>query len=304
MLQIDRNADLGQWTASGFFNLIECWQNDDLESYFDGSHFLEGSRLTHREVTRQCDYSGVYVLYFRRCGKFYIGSSRTMSVRTSIHFSRLKRTDHPNRRMLGIYRQYNQLPEIFFIITNGEDHSRIVEQRLIDLVFDDPYCLNQRQLVEEYRPATDETKGRLRDAAKRQWEREGFRETIRELNRRPDEVKRRSDIGKRLGQDPERNKHFSETTRRQWEREEYREAQKKSGSAVWEDPEFRDRHSAAMKAKWADPDYRASIKRKPINYITITIGDVTYPHAKAAAAALGISVNTARRRAAKEVLDE
>lgn len=295
--------NLKQWTAAGFHRLLWCWVDDEIEEYCNYPEAFAGVGPALSGIRYSGDRCGVYVLYFRNSGKFYIGSTYYLQVRSRTHLYFLKANKHYNQKLQCEYDRRRALPDVIYLFTNTEGEARTVEQRLVDLLFNDPYCVNQRHMVEEYRPAHEDTRKKLSDAAKAQWQDPDFRSKIKDIYADPAVKARRVETGKRLAADPEYLKKLSSATKRLWEDPEYAANQKKSGAATWEIEGFRERHGAAMRAKWADPDYKASVRGKIDAAIArsrkpLVIDGVTYSHARAAALALGISESTARRLAA------
>ncbi|BCM95105.1 putative GIY-YIG type nuclease [Burkholderia phage FLC6] len=302
MLIVDKEVDLSLWDAAGFFRLLSCLEENEIDEYKQYNDSLIGMRYLNIMPTQQNDISGVYVMYFKSNSKFYIGSSRKCAGRIAVHHNYMKAGRHQNVRIVQAYRENHQCkPEVIFIDTYTEERARHVEQRLIDLVFLDPYCLNQRQMVEEYRPSTESTREKLQSSAKRQWQDPNFKKKIKKIYSDPNHRERRIANGKKLTEDPEYMKKLSDASKKLWEDPEYAEKIKRSGSAVWDDEAFKERHKAAMKAKWADPEYKARVvgKRAEAQRKPVTINGVQYSHAKAAAQALGMSETSVRRKCDK-----
>ncbi|BAS04860.1 putative GIY-YIG type nuclease [Ralstonia phage RSF1] len=305
MLQVAQDVNLSLWDAAGFFRLLDCWQNDEIETYRQYNDSLMGTRYTFREINRREDTAGVYILYFRQNGKFYIGSARSLMRRLADHESKIRNGKHPNAKLLNAYKNnYDRLPDVFYILTDSDPLARQVEQRLIDLVFMDACCLNQRTMVEEYRPATEDTRKKLQEGAKRQWGDPDFKKKISEIYADPKHKAKRIANGKKLTEDPEYMKKLSDASKKLWEDPEYAEKIRQSGSAVWKEEGFKERHKAAMQAKHSDPEYRANATRglaasNAARQKPVTIGGVQYPHAKAAAQALGMSETSVRRKCDK-----
>lgn len=302
MLQVAKDVNLNLWDAAGFFRLLSCWLCGEIEEYRKYNDSLVGTRYTFREVTRQEDYAGVYILYFHQNGKFYIGSSWSMASRVSKHVSMLRKYKHSNSKMKQAYKDNGDKdPLVLFIVTFSDKFARTVEQRLLDLVFWDPYCLNKTQMVEEYRPETKETKELKRDKAQKQWSNPEFRKKIKEIYAKPENLARRIANAQRNANDPEYRKKIGEASRRVWQDPEYVAKQRESGAAVWKEEGFKERHAVAMRTKWADPEYKArvSAKRGESQRKSIVINGVTYSHAGEAAKVLGISETSARRKADK-----
>lgn len=304
MLIVDKEADLSLWDAAGFFRLLSCLEKSELDEYKKYNDSLIGMRYLNVMPTQQNDISGVYVLYFKTNSKFYIGSSRKCAGRIAVHRNYMKSGKHQNVRIIQAFRENHQrAPEVIFIDTHTEDRARQVEQRLIDLVFMDAFCLNQRQQVEEYRPSTETTREKLSKAASNQWTEE-FRERIKAINKKPENLAKRIANGKKLAADPDYIKKLSDASKSVWQDQHYVAKQRESGAAVWKEEGFKERHKAAMQAKHADPEYKANAIRGLVaarlaRHKPVTIGGVQYPHAKAAAQALGMSETSVRRKCDK-----
>jgi group I intron endonuclease len=303
MLVVEKDANLDLWDAAGFFRLLSCYSEDEMSEYKKYNDSLMGTFNLNVKVNQQKDICGVYVLYFESSGHFYIGSSVNVAQRVAIHNWQLRKDRHHNNHMSAVFKKYGKPPETIFINTFGDKAARAAEQRLIDLVFMDPYCLNQRQMVEEYRPATETTREKLSKAASNQWNDE-FRKKIQAINKKPETLAKRIENGRRLAQDPEYLKKLSDASKKLWEDPEYIAGQRASGAAVWKEEGFKERHAEAMKAKWADPEYKANAQRgllaaNAARQKPVTIGGVQYPNAKAAAQALGMSETSVRRKCDK-----
>lgn len=298
MLKIAKDVDLRLWDAAGFFRLLSCWQEHVLDEYKKFNDTLIGTRICNDVVTRREDVSGVYILYFKNSAKFYIGSARLLRKRVDVHIAMLKGGKHYNHLMTRASGDKCDMPEVLFLLTETEKQARSVEQRLIDLVFKDPYCLNQRAQVEEYRPSTEETRAKLKAAAEKQWRNEEFSKRIKQIYAKPESLARRIEAGIRNTKDPEYIKKLSEASKAKWKDPEYAEKIKQSGKDVWKDEAFRARHKAAMIEKWKDQEHRAralgpaALARR----IPVTIEGVTYTHIGAAASALGLCETTIRKR--------
>lgn len=299
MLLVNTEVRLELWDAPGVFRLLSCACEKNLHEYKEYNDSLFEVKHDFVKPTRRNDWAGVYILYFRKTAKFYIGSSKFIQRRVEVHFTMLKNNYHYNDLITRAYENNNrENPDVIFIKTYTEDHARKVEQRLIDLVFMDPYCLNQRQMVEEYRPATESTREKLSKAAGNQWRDEEFKKRIQAINAKPENLARRIANGKKLIEDPEYLKKLSDASKKLWDDPEYAAKIKESGAAVWKEEGFKERHKAAMQAKWADPEYKARViakgsekRRKPV-----VIDGVQYSHIGAAAATLGIPETTLRRK--------
>lgn len=306
MLQVSTDVRLGLWSAPDFFKLISCYLEDTLDDYRKYNDSLVDTRVCYREVTRSNEFSGVYIFYFKKNGKFYIGSSRTLAFRTAGHEAMLRKGYHSNKRMQKAYAENDsRCPEPIFIITDGESAARAAEQRLLDLVFNDPYCLNRCRMVDTHRPSTEETCKKLSAAAKKQWADPEFKKRIREINARPENLARRIATAQRLAKDPEYRAKIGAASKEVWKDLAYVEKQKLSGAAVWKEEGFRERHSSAMKSHWDNPEYRSRLKaireeKGNPKRMPICIFGVRYEHARAAAKALGIGENTVRRRCLSE----
>lgn len=304
MLLVNTDVRLELWNAVGVLRLLSCALEENLINYKKYNDCLFETQLDFVKPTRRKDWAGVYIFYFRKCKKFYIGSSKAMTQRIESHFSLIKSGRHYNKLILKAFdKNAGELPQVIYIKTFTEGHARKVEQCLIDLVFMEPHCLNQRRQVEEYRPSTEDTRERLSNAAKKQWTEE-FRKKIREINKKPENLAKRITNGNKLKQNPDYMKKLSVASKKLWEDPEYAEKIRRSGAAVWDKAGFRERHGAAMRAKHSDPEYRknatrglevaTSARRKPV-----TIGGTSYPCAKVAAESLGMSLSSVRRKCNK-----
>lgn len=301
MIVIKKEANFNLWDAAGIFRLLSCADKNNLRDYKKFNDSLFDTFYMDIKVTQKKDITGVYILYFKNSGKFYIGSSVNVALRVAAHFHQLKNGTHQNNHMLSIYKKYKIFPEVIYLNTFGLILARHAEQRLIDLVFMDRWCLNQKQQVVEYRPSTEETLTKQRESARKQWADEDFKKKIREINKQPKNLQVRVEAAIRNAKNPDYIKKLSEASKKIWENEEYLENQRRSGAAVWEMDGFRERHSNAMKSKWADPEYRARLAkitelRQNDKRRGLSIDGKIYAHAQLAAKDLGVSINTVRRR--------
>lgn len=85
--------------------------------------------------------SGVYILFDKKSGYFYIGSSENMSKRVQRHFRDLKSRKHHNSRLQKIFDAGSDFLPIYQTVEERED-AYYIEQTIIDANKNNPLMVN------------------------------------------------------------------------------------------------------------------------------------------------------------------
>jgi group I intron endonuclease len=78
---------------------------------------------------------------------FYVGQAQNLNTRKSQHFSYLKNGKHKNKKMQNVFNKYGE-PQFHIIEECDIDELNDREQFYLDLLFDDPNCLNIAKCAE------------------------------------------------------------------------------------------------------------------------------------------------------------
>ena len=88
-------------------------------------------------------------------GHFYFGSSIDIKRRFGKHKQRLRGNYHENSRMQNCWNKYGEESFVFkHLVDVPEEHRDEVEQKLLDMYFDHPYCMNLNPIAEHPAPYT------------------------------------------------------------------------------------------------------------------------------------------------------
>lgn len=113
--------------------------------------------------------SGIYKIMNKIDGNIYIGSSKDVNIRKSMHFSRLKNNKHSNKKLQNAYNKYGINNFEFFVIEycKEEDLQRL-EQIWLDILYtslDNREFYNLTRYVDT--PSRGIKRGSLSDETKR-----------------------------------------------------------------------------------------------------------------------------------------
>jgi len=110
----------------------------------------------------------------------------------------------------------------------------------------------------------DEHREKRSELNKKMWEDPEFRAMMKEKMRLgredPEYREKMSESSKKIWEDPERREKRSELTKKLWEDPERREKLSESLKKLWEDPERREKLSEAQKKRCEDPEVRKKMR--------------------------------------------
>ena len=108
--------------------------------------------------------TSIYVITWINNSYFYIGQSKDFYVRKRSHLSRLKNRKHKNKKLQNVFNKYGE-PQFHIIEECSIEELDEREQFYLDLLFDEPNCLNILSNVEagtRGRKLSEEHKKKLR----------------------------------------------------------------------------------------------------------------------------------------------
>jgi group I intron endonuclease len=126
---------------------------------------LKNGDLFEGRVVGTKKVSGTYILEHQASLKYYVGSSTDLTRRQKEHIKELRSNTHHSKELQHLY---NTEPCFTFITLSVTDNVKEEEQKLLDIHYAKPLCLNlaaNSVAPQQDRPHTEQTKSKMIQAA-------------------------------------------------------------------------------------------------------------------------------------------
>ena len=107
---------------------------------------------------------------------------------------------------------------------------------------------------------TDELKKQRSEIVKKLWEDPEYREKMSEMKKDPVYREKMKERNKKAWENPEYRKKRNESHRKTCEDPEHKKIRSETSKKMWEDPENREKMSETIKKTWENPEYREKMK--------------------------------------------
>lgn len=290
-------------------------------------------------------FPAAYILLHNKTGMMYIGSTMNLYKRLHLHKSKLRNNKHPNKRLQELCADGSFDFSLMYKSVKDREEGLFYEQKFVDkakstkLLLNigldvrvpfrgmklSPEAKNRLRLAANEYFSSQENKDKHAGYARDGWNKPGYRENFmaKLAIRCADKgyVAARTEVFKKMWQDPAMRKRLTNNSIKQWQDPEMRAHLTEKFKERWRDPLERQKHSerqkewsqdpahkakqaAAAKKRMADPELKARMLAPLLKQSKkVKINGVLYSSIKEAAIAFGVPHATMTSRINKGYKD-